>query len=43
MESGDAICFCDSDGCNSAEKLDRWIKNGDCCKFIKYVFFSESS
>ena len=34
-ESGDAICFCDSDECNSAEKLDRWTKNGDCGKIIE--------
>ena len=34
-ESGDAICFCDSNGCNSVEKLDRWIKNGDCGKIIE--------
>ena len=36
-ESGDAICFCDSNGCNSVEKLDRWIKHGDCGKIIEWL------
>ena len=29
-ENKDAICFCETDECNSKLILDRWIKNGDC-------------
>ena len=33
-KNSDAICFCETDECNSAIVLDRWIKNGDCGKVV---------
>ena len=34
-QNSDAICFCETDECNSAIILDRWIKNGDCGKDVR--------
>ena len=34
-KNSDAICFCETDECNSAMILDRWIKNGDCGKVVR--------
>ena len=34
-KNSDAICFCETDECNSAIMLDRWIKNGDCGKVVR--------
>ena len=34
-KNSDAICFCETDECNSAIILDRWIKNGDCGKDVR--------